>query len=355
MGIYNRDYYRETSSKGGGLWSLDGLTPAVKWLLIINIAVFLLQIFVVREVQVSPLEIFRKTNPEVDRLLTARDEGDPEADKTLKKKYPHIDKLVSETPDFGYAERVSIVQEWLELDIKTTVYQGQIWRLLTYAFCHARGSVWHIVFNMLFLYWFGCTLEAMYGTREFVLFYCTAAVVSAVAFLGLDFYTGSSTPCIGASGAVIAVMMLYTMHFPRHVIYIFWVIPVEMRWLMLFYLIWDLHPVLLDLAGDPHFSGIASAAHLGGLAFGFAYFKFQWRLEPLTQWLKWPRWSLKRRPRLRLAPDTMPEAEPEHDDDHVDRVLAKIFESGQGSLTDEERAILQKASERIKNRSPREN
>jgi membrane associated rhomboid family serine protease len=352
MGIYNRDYYRETARKGGGTWSLDGLTPAIKWLLIINVAVFLLQIFVVREVSVSFLEQMRKTNSELDRLLTAKDEGDPEAEKILNKKY-HLDKLVEQMDTYTPTQRESLVQEWLQLDVQSTLWGGQFWRLLTYAFCHDRLSVFHIVFNMLFLYWFGCTLESMLGTREFVLFYCTSAVVSALAFIGLELYNGTKMPCVGASGAVIAVMMLYTMHFPRQVIYICWFFPVEMRWVMLFYAIWDLHPVLLNLSGDPQYAGIAHAAHLGGLAFGFAYAKYQWNLESITERLTWPDWSMKRRPRLRLAPETMPEPEPEHDPEHVDRVLAKIFESGQGSLTDEERALLQRASERMKNRSPR--
>jgi membrane associated rhomboid family serine protease len=171
MGIYNRDYYRETVSKGGGTWSLDGLTPVIKWLIIINVAIFLLQIFVVREVQVSFLDQLRKTNPEVDRLLTAKEQGDPDADKVLNKKY-HLDKMMEQMDSvYPPTQRESIIQEWLQLDIQTTLWSGQVWRLLTYAFCHDRLGVFHILFNMLLLYWFGCTLESMYGSREFLLFY----------------------------------------------------------------------------------------------------------------------------------------------------------------------------------------
>ena len=47
--------------------------------------------------------------------------------------------------------------------------------------CHDRSGIFHIVFNMLFLYWFGCTLEMMYGWREFLLFYLAAAVFAALA------------------------------------------------------------------------------------------------------------------------------------------------------------------------------
>ena len=57
---------------------------------------------------------------------------------------------------------------------------------------------------MLFLYWFGCTIEAMYGSREFLLFYLAAAVVAGLAFVGLDLYTGSSAPgtrCLNSTKA----------------------------------------------------------------------------------------------------------------------------------------------------------
>jgi rhomboid family protein len=352
MGIYNRDYYRAIPRKGD--WGLESLTPVVKYLIVANVAVFLLQIFVAREVRQSPLQMMRKYDPELDRLLTKYEEGDPKAEKTLKKRYPEFDKPLSEEEmDLLPAQKVSIVQECLELDTNKVIYGGQVWRLLTHAFCHDRQAIFHIVFNLLFLYWFGCTLETMYGSREFLLFYLTAAVVAALAFVGLDLYTGSSIPAVGASGAVLAVVMLYTMHFPREEICVCWIIPVQMRFVMLFYVIWDLHPVLLALSGDRVSSGIAHAAHLGGLAFGFLYAKFEWRLEPLAEWFSWPRWKRQQRPRLRLVPAAVSEPEPEPELARMDQLLKKIFDTGQASLSDEERAFLQKASQRMKDRANR--
>jgi membrane associated rhomboid family serine protease len=352
MGIYNRDYYRESNRSSGGSWGLDDLTPVVKYLIVANVVVFLLQIFVVRDV--TSLEMLRRINPEIDKLF-AENADDPEALDELKKQYPHLDEKGRRKKLFEMFmphQRISIVQEWCELDTNKVVYGGQVWRLLTHAFCHSREAIWHILFNMLFLYWFGCTLESMYGPREFLLFYLTAAMVAALAYIGLDLYTGSSRPAIGASGAVMGVTMLFTMHFPRQIMYVFWVIPIEMRWLMALYLIWDLHPVLLTLSGDRVFSGIAHAAHLGGLAFGFLYYKFQWRLDTITERIAWPSWRWRRRPRLRLLqlPADSPEPEPDADAERVDQLLQKIYETGQASLTDEERAILRLASDRLKSR-----
>jgi membrane associated rhomboid family serine protease len=348
MGIYTRDYYREWRAGG---WGLDELTPVVKYLIFANVAVFLLQIFFLRDAHYSPLDMLRKTNPELDKILTKAEEGDPKALETLKKKHPEIEKMLEDDGDDPLYSlmpnmKVSIVQEWLELDTKKIVHQGQVWRLLTSAFCHDRYSLFHLFFNMLCLYWFGSTLETMYGSREFLLFYLTAAVVSGLAYVGLDLQTGSSVPAIGASGAVMAVMMLYTMHFPEQEIRVCWLFPLQMRWVMAFYLIYDLHPILLAMAGDRIFTGIGHAAHLGGLAFGFLYARHSWRLGSLLSWTPSLKWT--RRPRLRLVTPTEPKRP------RLDELLQKISESGQASLAEEERMILKNASEELKSRRRRD-
>ena len=355
MGLYNRDYYR--NSDHGDTWGIEALTPVVKYLILANVAVFLLQIFVVREEPVTPLTMLRRIHPEIDRVLAEQLKDDPDALETLKKQYPHLKEVLAEDNFQRFlhpTEKVSIVQEWFELDSQKVVYSGQVWRLLTHAFCHDRLSIWHILFNMLCLYWFGSTLESMYGPREFLRFYLAAAVFAGLAFVGLDVYTGSTSPGIGASGAVMAVMMLYTMHYPRETIRFCWFIPIEMRFVMLGYVLWDTHPVLLALAGQRMFDGIAHAAHLGGLAFGFMYHHFQWRLENLTDLIAWPRWRWKRRPKLRLVTAPVSRPEPDAEMNRVDELLQKIFELGQDSLTDEERAILENASARLRNRGQRD-
>jgi membrane associated rhomboid family serine protease len=356
MGIYDRSYYRD-SAPSDGSWGIEGLTPIVKYLILANIAVFLLQIFFVREVRVSPLEMLRKADPRIDKLLTEYEKKSPEEQAAMRKKYPELNALLAEgemDPLFAPTEKVSIFQEWFELDTPKVLERGQVWRLLTHAFCHDRHAIFHILFNMFFLYWFGCTLESMYGSREFLLFYLTAAVVAGLAFVGLDVYTGSSVPGIGASGAVMAVMMLYTMHFPYETFRVFWLFRLEMRWLMALYVIWDLHPILLALAGDRMFTGIAHAAHLGGCAFGFLYAKYQWRLEPLLDRLPWQRWSGRRRPRLRLVSAPLPDLPSENDDSRLDQLLQKISESGPESLTEEERVLLQNESRRMRERRNRD-
>jgi membrane associated rhomboid family serine protease len=325
MGLYDRDYIRELPYRQG----FDG-APVVKWLIVVNIVVFLMQVLIVRPPQMPEQEA---------ATLQADDEDQPPTEQDL------YDRMRA-------TQRFSVVQGWFELDSDKVVQKGQVWRLLTHAFCHDRTSVFHILLNMIALYWFGRTLELMYGSREFLLFYLTAALIAALASVALDLYTGSHIPAIGASGAVLAVLMLYTMHFPGETICVCWFFPLEMRWVMLLFVIWDLHPVLLKLSGERLFTGVGHAAHLGGLAFGFLYARYGWRLEGIGNRIPWLGSRPTRRVRVCGAPRPDRTSTPAWDSSRVDEVLEKISTSGQDSLTEEERAILQAASLKLKHRTP---
>lgn len=237
--------------------------------------------------------------------------------------------------------------QWLSLSDEA-LFRGQIWRLLSYAFVHG-DDIFHILMNMLFLYFFGRRLESMYGGKEFALFYCVAAVFSGLFIILLDSLFHDSRSTIGASGAVLALVMVYTLHFPRERIYLFGIVPIEMRWLMGFILIFDLFPVLMQLGGTISHDGISHAGHLGGALFGYLYYKFRWRLSRMADSLssmgsfKFP----KRGPRLKIYT----EESPEELEAEVDRILQKINAEGEASLTDKERKTLKNASERYKNRN----
>jgi Rhomboid family len=150
------------------------------------------------------------------------------------------------------------------------------------------------------------------------------------------------------------VMMLYTMHFPLEEICVFWFFPLQMRWLMTLYVIFELHPLLLALSGDRLWSGIAHSAHLGGLAFGFLYARYEWRLETILDRMTAFSFRWRRARRLHLVPAEPAESNPDPDSAKIDELLDKILASGESSLTEEEREVLPTASARRKNRSVRE-
>lgn len=352
MGLENREYYRDGSYTdrltGFGL----DFTPVVKYLILANVLVFLLQIFLTRP---APLPEFPESFPggvegeptdaEDAEAGTPDEKAEREKQEGLRKAKRVMEQMMNSLPGV----RVSVVQEWFALDPEKTVKRGQVWRLVTCAFCHDRMAIWHILFNMLLLYWFGTRLENMYGSREFLLFYLAAAVAASVAYVALALYTGSNTPAIGASGAVMGVMMLYAIFYPFETVTLFWILPVPIWILLSLYVLYDLHPVLLALAGDRLYTGVAHAGHLGGLAFGFVYWRLGLRLAAPFEGDSGPR----RRPPVRRAkpiPEPAVVTQPADDSltEQVDELLRKISEHGQASLTEQEREILLKASARYR-------
>jgi len=201
----------------------------------------------------------------------------------------------------------------------------------------------HIVFNMLFLYWFGQFVESTYGSTEFLCFYLAAAFVASVAFIGLELATGDRHGAIGASGAVMAVVCVFAMWNPHHTIRMYFLFPIVAH------------------------TGVAHAAHLGGLLFGYLYYKNNWRLLPY-----WNRVSQiaggagSKRSRIRKSnlrvydESSSDEPKPKKErvektkadlrfDDQLDDVLKKISDSGQESLTEQEKKILMLGSRRYRN------
>ena len=253
----------------------------------------------------------------------------------------------------------SPVTDALLLDVNK-VADGQVWRLLTYAFLHSETSVYHILFNMLFLWWFGSDVEDVYGPREFLTIYLLAAIAGGVAF-ALSYWVGltDSPRCLGASGAVTGVLVICAFHFPTRRILLFFILPVPIWAFVLFSVAQDTFGLLGGRAAE----NVAFAGHLGGAAFGAAYFWWGGRL--LSFLPDFRAWSKERsRPKLRVyreeesAPRPVPVAAAsapaaemdEQLDAKLDAVLAKITASGLGSLTEPERALLNKASEAARKR-----
>jgi len=229
------------------------------------------------------------------------------------------------------------------------------WTLLTYGFLHDGPSlespapdysIWHIVFNMLTLWFFGRPIEEVMGKAEFIRFYCVAIVVAGLAWVIGERVGGMGGRLVGASGGVMAVLAAFIWYFPRQTVLIYGVLPVPAWALGVLYFLSDLRG-----AGDRS-SQVAHVAHLAGAAFGLLYAWQGASLAPLTDWPGRLLGTLRRR-RLRIV---RPDDEPATPDDggtldrEVDRILEKISQSGESSLTPAERETLTRASQRLKNR-----
>jgi membrane associated rhomboid family serine protease len=236
----------------------------------------------------------------------------------------------------------------------------RFWTLLTYGFLHdgpsleapgAPYSIWHIVFNMLTLWFFGRPVEAITGRTEFIRFYCTAIVVAGLAWLIGERVGGGGmgSRLVGASGGVMAVLAAFIWYYPRQTVLIYGIIPVPAWALGILYFLSDLQ------GAGTRASNVAHVAHLAGAAFGILYAWRGWNLDGLTEApARW--WSGLKRQRLRIVrPDDDGSRFPDDRDEppleqEVDRILEKIARSGEQSLTQAERDTLTRASRRLKNR-----
>lgn len=246
----------------------------------------------------------------------------------------------------------SPVFDWLALERDLLFQSGQVWRLLTYAFCHSETQLTHIVCNMLALFFLGRIVARTLGEREFLAVYLTSAVFAGIVQASSMAIWRSSGQdwTLGASGAVSAVFVLFAMHYPKMKLYVFGILPIQARWLLLVAVAYDtlgflgMAPSIFAADG----AKIGHAAHLGGLVFGFLY--FQWHMN-LTGWVEKTAGQVREIPlpksNLRVY---NPGIQPEVDyAGQVDQILAKISATGEASLTDRERRLLSRASQHINN------
>ncbi len=242
---------------------------------------------------------------------------------------------------------------WLALN-SAEVMRGQIWRLVTYAFCHDTKGLMHLVFNMVGVWWFGRPVEDRMGSREFLGFYLAAALFSGLAHMGLEaVFLNQASITVGASGAIMAILATYAMWYPRQQVLLMALIPLEIRWMIALLVALDTLPIWSALAGRQIHDGVAHGAHLGGLLFGFLYQIFELRLTRgvgfggVGSWFR----NRERRQHMRLytpGPENLDEDELKQ---KMDEALQKISEQGEASLTPQERKILSEASRRLRERT----
>jgi membrane associated rhomboid family serine protease len=234
----------------------------------------------------------------------------------------------------------------------------QCWQLLTYGFLHDPNTVFHLLGNMLMLWMFGSDLEAIYGKREFLRIYFAAQVVGGLAWVAATrLMTGGdesvSYSVIGASGAVSGILMLFVFHYPRRILLFWGVVPVPVWLFGLFWLLTDISGFGRSMHGGGS-DNVAYAAHLGGALLSALYYRFSWNFGRwLPESVTLPKLGgpggFGRKPKLRVHQPPAEEA-PKSMEAEVDRLLAKITDTGYDSLNEEEKRTLEKASSRYQRR-----
>lgn len=260
-------------------------TSAVKWLLIVNFAVFLLQ------------QVFRA----MDNQLFAT-------------------FLMLSAPK---------------------VREGCLWQFATYMFLH--GSVIHLLLNLLMLYFFGNEVEFALGPKHFLGIYFGGGILGGLTWFAFNFHTATSM--VGASGAVYAVAIAFAALYPRRPItlLVFFVLPITLlarQWAIVAVAL----ATLFSISDDG--GNIAHLAHLGGMAVGWLYVR---RLTtPKSAATPWPPRRAAPRGADAETGATLPGLrKSDYIARRVDPILDKIAEHGIQSLTREERRILDEAKDRL--------
>jgi len=234
------------------------------------------------------------------------------------------------------------------------------WTLLTYAFTHE--GFFHILFNMLNLYWFGQILREYLGDRRLVSLYVLGALAGATIFLLSynlipAFQPAVGSPMIGASAAVTAIIVAAATLLPDYTFMLILIGPVKIKWIAAVL-------VLVSLAGVNGGNPGGEIAHLGGALLGFLFVK---QLQagrdigsPVQAVGNWAGRIFSRRPAaMRISSSRQPEpvaassygggrkpavASPAPQTE-IDTILDKISRSGYESLSKDEKQKLFRASQ----------
>jgi membrane associated rhomboid family serine protease len=205
----------------------------------------------------------------------------------------------------------------------------QPWTIVTYMFLH--GGFTHLLFNMLGLFFFGPRIEARLGSRRFITLYFVSGISGAL----LSFVFAPYAGVIGASAGVFGIMLAFAHFWPREQIFIWGILPLEARWLVVITTVLALWSGFSGSRG-----GTADFAHLGGYAGAYVYLRM----------IRWGSAAARfKRKAEGVGAITPPigdwrrvDASKVHEvnRDEVNRLLDKISAQGIGSLTPQERVFL---------------
>lgn len=242
----------------------------------------------------------------------------------------------------GNAVKLPYLEQFLALSADG-LRRGFLWQPLTYMFLHY--DIWHILVNMLFLWFFGKEVEYFIGPKHVTRLYLGAGIAGAALWLLFNFNSAASV--LGASAAVLGCVIAFATLFPDRdvTLLVFFVLPVTLRakYLALIVIAFDIVPLLHGTA-----TSVAHLAHLGGAAFGYVYIK-QLGYGTTPRWLLWLQ-DITGRMKPRPLPTPRNMSSEEFIREQVDPILDKIAREGMQSLTRRERKILESAKDLMQKR-----
>ncbi|MET4080798.1 membrane associated rhomboid family serine protease [Pedobacter sp. UYP30] len=232
----------------------------------------------------------------------------------------------------------ALVREWFGLPAALGKLPERFYTIFTYMVFH--DGIFHLLFNMLGLYWFGQIFLNFAKSRQFHFIYLVGGLAGAVFYIiGLNVFpvfanSVYGATVIGSSAAVMAIVMAAATLMPDYTLFMMFLGPVKIKYLALGFLV-------LDVLGIASTNAGGSFAHIGGALFGFFYIK---SLQKGSDWSK----ILERKPKLKVVKNDRPIVKKrpvnEVSQKEIDAILDKISTSGYDKLTANEKEQLFKAS-----------
>jgi membrane associated rhomboid family serine protease len=250
-------------------------------------------------------------------------------------------------PQTGELVRTYYLNNWFAVEGQTLTRPWMWWQFLTYGFVHDTGGITHVLFNMFGLYVFGRDVERRMGPMEFLRFYLLAVVAGGIVGAATHLAMGQMGGTIGASGAVIATAVMFACYFPHREILLMFVFPMKAWVLAVLFVGMDMAGALGIHQSMGQASNTAFTVHLAGAFFALGYYFLGWKFAwlDLAAIADIPKRLSQRSRRMKLKLHD-PDSKMEKDADDADRILAKIHEKGEASLTASERRTLERYSRR---------
>ncbi|MCL7972786.1 MAG: rhomboid family intramembrane serine protease [marine benthic group bacterium] len=224
------------------------------------------------------------------------------------------------------------------------------WTLFTYMFLH--GGFWHLAFNMLVLYFFGPRLESRLGSRTFLQLYFFSGLVAGLVSVVVPFLLptfSTMTAVVGASGALYGVLLAFAHYWPDERILIIPIpVPIRIRTMVVLATLIAIGGIAMEVMGSRQ--QIAHHAHLGGFLGAWVFMKWRERNSPAARFKKQadpaPKrgWLQDRDAAQRWAAIDRESLHPVNREAY-DEIMDKLRTEGIGSLTDRERAFLERFSQ----------
>lgn len=204
-----------------------------------------------------------------------------------------------------------------------------IWQPVTYMFMH--GGIWHLVINMFVLWMFGSELESTWGKKDFLKYYFITGIGAGLVWLLFNIGNSYSI-LIGASGAIYGILMAYGLMFPNRTVYLYFVLPIKVKWFVLFI------GIVAFLSSMGNGSNISHLTHLSGMLIGYLYLRFgdHWRTMIFNVRKRMVELNTSRRTKTKHNKMKLQQ--------EVDHILDKANICGFDSLSDEEQKKLYSAS-----------